>query len=185
MVLPLLTTLVYAFANNDASETPQAARPVWERFLERAWAVIVIDFLGTYLTSVGLAGTMSNDVAAAIVGIVATIVAILIVFADVAATVDDDPAVWSLLPRSISKSARAVTRPKVLARAVALYALGLLVFAVQESIVLLLTNAHAANVEFWSEVPLQTVATVPLAALTLVVYRDAAITAGLDRAKRN
>jgi hypothetical protein len=51
----------------------------------------------------------------------------------------------------------------------------LLLIALQGGAVLLLQYAHVpvADLPFWSEVPLYTIATPPLAALTVLVYLDA------------
>ncbi len=184
MVPALLTALVYAFVWNDAREKPLPDRAAWERFLERAWAVIVIDFAAAYVASIGAAGTASADAAAIGVGIVAMIASVLILFADVAATVDDDGTVWSLVPRAFLKSAAVAFRPSVLVRAIAIFAFQLLILAAQESIQLALTGAHVPNAEVWSTVPLPTLLVPPVAALTLLVYRDAALSVPGEREPR-
>lgn len=173
IVPPILTTLVYAFVSADARREPVPARVVWERFLERAWAVIVIDFVLTYVAAIGLSGTASADPLDAIVGILAIGLSVVLVFADAAATVDDDVTVWSLIPRAFGRSLVGACRGPVFLRALAILALQLLVFALENQLYALLTHLHVSDAAFWSQVPLLTVAVLPLSALTVLVYLDA------------
>jgi hypothetical protein len=168
---PLLTTLVYAFVWADSAEEPQPAASIWERVLERAWAVIVIDLLLTILINTGLIAILAQDPIDIVLGIVILVVAAPLVFADTSATVDEMP-VWWLLPGAFWRSVRAARGPAYL-RAIAILALILLSGLVQKPLFDWMQAAHIADAEFWSEVPLNAITVTPIAALTALVYRDA------------
>ncbi|MBV8491398.1 MAG: hypothetical protein JO199_12805 [Candidatus Eremiobacteraeota bacterium] len=170
---PLLTAFVYAFVWNDARETPYADRAAWERFLERAWAVIVIDFLLSFVLGLGLDGVFAQDATGALVGFLSLTLTLLVIFSDAVATVDDDGTVWSLVPRAFFKSVAAAVNPRVLPRAGLILALSVLVALAQNELVAAFAHARMAFADFWAFAPLGAVTTPPLAALTLLVYQDA------------
>ncbi|HKU80799.1 MAG TPA: hypothetical protein VJP76_01420 [Candidatus Tumulicola sp.] len=179
---PILTTLVYTVAAFDVRPPtgPDGERPrsfsLWERFLERSWAVIVIDFLLSYVLTLGLAGTASTDLAEMFGGIAIVTASAMLVFADASATADDDLTPLLVLPRAFARSVAAVWQPAVFPRAFALLALQLAVVALQSAAGALLLQAHVPNADFWAQIPLLDVAVVPLSALTMLVYLDAAAT---------
>jgi hypothetical protein len=168
---PLLTTLVYAFVWSDSDEAPQATAVTWERVLERAWVVIVIDLIFTILVGTGLSGIRTREPIEIGIGIVILLLAAQLVFADTSATVDEMP-VWWLLPGALWRSLR-IARGAVYLRAIAILALSLLSFLAQEPLFDWMQAMHVANAEFWAEVPLNAITVAPIAALTALVYRDA------------
>ncbi len=171
MLPPLLTTLVYAFVWSDSDEEPHANAATWERVLERAWAVIVIDLIFTILVGTGLRGIVTQDPLEIGIGIVILLLAAQLVFADTSATVDEMP-VWWLVPGALWRSLR-TARGGVYLRAIAILALSLLSFLAQEPLFDWMQAMHVVNAEFWSEVPLNAITVPPIAALTALVYRDA------------
>lgn len=173
IVLPILTTLVYGFVAADARPEPAAASSVWERVLERSWAVIVIDFVVSYVTALGLAGSTSPNALDLIAGLSAFALSVLFVFADASATVDGDVGVLTVIPYGFVRSVQAAWRRPVLPRALAIFSIQLLVAAVQIALGALLQRGHVADALFWSEIPLLTVVVPPLSALTVLVYLDA------------
>ncbi|MBV8148635.1 MAG: hypothetical protein JO092_06065 [Candidatus Eremiobacteraeota bacterium] len=172
VALPLLTALVYARVWGDSNEniTSQA---VWERFLERAWAVIVIDFFVSWLFErafvFGAAPTMLQQIGA----VLAYTLVLFIIFADAGATIDDGVTVWNVIPLSLLRSVLVTLNPITFARALALFFLNVIVVFGQFTLYSALAHSHAPQALFWSTVPLATVAQLPLAALTLLVYQDA------------
>jgi hypothetical protein len=175
VALPLLTALVYARVWGDSNEEvgPQA---VWERFLERAWAVIVIDFAITWLwTRAQLAG-FSSSAPLQIAGIFAFAAVLFFIFADASATIDDDMTVFNVIPRAFLRSAMVTLNPAIYLRALVLVAFNLLLIYGQFAIYFALVRFGVAQTLFWTAVPLPTLATAPLAALTLLVYQDAKAT---------
>jgi hypothetical protein len=181
VVLPLLTTLVYAFTWADSDEAPQTAASAWERVLERSWAVIVLDLAVGLVQGIGWASVQVADPIDVSLGIVVLVVTAPLVFADVSATVDEMP-VWWILPGAVWRAMRAA-RGTVYLRALALVALGLLVQLAQKPLYDVVAATHVANPEFWSQVPLYAIAVPPIAALTALVYRDATRKAANDDAQ--
>jgi hypothetical protein len=173
VVLPVLTTLTYAFVAADARGVPLDARSIWERFLERAWAVIVIDFFLTIVSGIGLTASIAQNPLDVAVGTAVFVFCALLVFSDASATIDDDATVWSVIPRSIANSVRTAWNRRTFVRALAIFSLQLVAFAVQIGLSAWFVQAHVRDGDFWSQVPLLTIVTPPLAALTALVYVDA------------
>ena len=173
IALPLLVTLAYAFVSADDREEPQPDALTWERFLERAWAVIVIDFLCGEVLTAGWVYSFANDALQVVVGVAAFGLSVLVIFADASATVDDDVNVWTVIPRAFLRSAAVALTPRVLVRALALFSLELLIVAAQNTLYFGLGGAPEPQRSFWASVPLLTLTAVPLSALVVLVYRDA------------
>lgn len=179
---PILTTLVYVVVAADVRLAPEGtdgahpAPPLWERFLERSWAVIVIDFVLSYVLAFGLGATASPEIADVFGGIAVVALGAMFVFADASAAADDDLTPLTVLPRAFARSVAAVWQPAIFPRAFALLALQLLIVALQSAAYALFLEAHVANAEFWSQIPLLGIATVPLSTLTMLVYLDATAT---------
>lgn len=170
---PLLTALAYAFALGDSDAAREGTIGPWERFLERAWAVIIIDFVTANVSFYSLALTASGDFLAIAVGFAGILLSTAIVFADTSATADDGVSVWLLVPHAFVASVRTALQPTVFMRAVVLFSLNILAFALAQSLLAALTQAHVPHADFWSLAVVQTLATVPLAVLTMLIYRDA------------
>jgi hypothetical protein len=168
---PLYTTLVYAFVWADCADTPQSAASTWERVLERAWAVIVIDLVFSIFVNTGLSGIVTQDPVEVVLGIVILMISATLTFADTSATVDEMP-VWWLLPGALWRSLR-IARGQVYLRAIAILALALIPAILQVPLFDWMHHAEIANAEFWSTVPLDAITVAPIAALTALVYREA------------
>ncbi|HEY5425896.1 MAG TPA: hypothetical protein VIJ77_05035 [Candidatus Tumulicola sp.] len=173
VVLPILTTLVYAFVAADTRPEPMPAAAAWERFLERSWAVVIIDFVLAYIGAIGLSGASSAAPVGAIVGILALGLSAALVFTDAAATVDDDVTVASVIPHAFVRGLTTAWRWPIFPRAIAIFSIQLIVYALENATFTLLQHRHVAEPEFWSQVPILTLVVPPLAALTGLVYLDA------------
>ncbi len=172
IVPALLVTLVYAFVDADSKAEPPPAAAIWERVLERSWAVIVIDFFTSIVVAVGVSGTATGSPLDMLIGALVLLLSALLVFADASATVDDGIPFWWLLPAAFQRSILASWRGPALVRAIAILAMWLTVTGASGSLVSVLTHAHVANADFWAQVPIEAIVTPPLAALTVLVYRD-------------
>jgi hypothetical protein len=173
IAVPLVTALVYAFVSADAGESPVAQSLVWERFLERAWAVIIIDFLLSYVWTAALIYSTSAKPVELLAGLAAFGFSVLAVFADAGAVADDDVTVWTVIPRAFVRSVATAWNGTVFVRALAIVSFALLEFLAQTLLYAALVRVNAWQADFWAQVPLATIVAVPLAALTIVVYRDA------------
>jgi len=169
LVLPALTTIVYAYTLNDArggTENP------WARVLERLWAVIVIDFLTTVLSWLGQAFALAGDILDLLTGAAITFFYVLLILADASAVVDDEHDWLLLIPRSFGHSFSLSWRKENLWRVLVLFAvqavIATMVFALQGVL-----DAHKVPyADFWAAVPLLTLTTPPFAALAALVYMD-------------
>ena len=173
IAIPLVTALVYAFVSADDAESPVAENLVWERFLERAWAVIVIDFLLSYVWTAALVYSTSSKIVELLAGLAAFGFSVVAVFADAGAVVDDDVTVWTVIPRAILRSVATAWSSTIFMRALAIVSFALLAFVAQSSLYIALTHFNVSQADFWAQVPIATVITPPLAAITVIVYRDA------------
>jgi hypothetical protein len=175
IVLPILTTLVYAFVAADARGKSVPAAAIWERFLERTWAVIVIDFILNQIVTIGIADSQSADPLDLLVGFLVFGLSTLLVFTDAGATSDDDVTVWSVIPRAFVRGVLAAWNRQIFPRALAIFSIWLLVNEIQLGALSALQNAHMplSQALFWTLIPLGTLVTPPLAALTVLVYLDA------------
>jgi hypothetical protein len=169
----LLTTLVYAFVSADATEEPPPQPSVWERFLERAWAVIVIDFVCSEITAIGLVFLESGQTLQVLGGFLAFGLSVLVIFADASATIDDDVTVWNVIPRAFLHSMSVTFGLRAFSRALALFSLQLLLFVAANLVYVSFGHIPAVERSFWAFVPLSTVVTVPFSALLVLVYADA------------
>lgn len=173
IAIPLVVALVYAFVSADAAETPVPESLTWERFLERAWAVIVIDVLLNRLTLAALDYSTSSNPLELIGGLLAFTFVMLTVFADTSATLDDDVTVWTVIPRAVLRSIATSWNSVTFVRALAIFSAELLTVPVQSVLYVAMTHFGVPQALFWSQIPLATFVTPPLAAITAVVYRDA------------
>jgi hypothetical protein len=162
IILPVLTTIVYAFASADAKPGGPAAGQAWERVLERAWAVIVIDFLYALVVGTGMDASLRSSPAGVLTAVVSLSLGVFLIFADASATLDDGIAVWWIVPVSLLRSIAVTLRAPVFSRALVIFSLQLLVYV--------LASLVAAP---WAQIVLNSAAVPPIAALTALVYRDA------------
>jgi len=173
IAIPLLVTLVYAFVSADTGESTVAESLIWERFLERAWAVIVLDFLLNDVTNAAMIYSTSANALEMIAGLAAFMFSVLTVFADAGAVVDDDVTVWTVIPRSLLRSILTTWNSAIFIRALAIFSLWLLAFVAESALYIGLTHFGIPQAIFWGDVPIATLVTPPIAAITVVVYRDA------------
>ncbi len=173
IAVPLINALVYAFVSADSAESSIAQTLIWERFLERAWAVIVLDFLISYIWTAALIYSTSAKPLELLAGLAAFGFCVVAVFADAAAVVDDDVSVWNVLPRSLVRSIATAWNSTMFVRALAIVSLSLLEFVAQNVSYFALMHFNVPQAEFWAEIPIATILAPPLAAITVVVYRDA------------
>lgn len=173
IVLPVLVTATYAIAAAARASQPVARSAVWERVLERSWAVILIDFFIVFLTAIAIGSSLQSDWLDRVLGVVALLYTATLVFADAIATIVDDVSFWALLPTALWMSVRIAWTPGTFIRTIWLLCIGLLLTLAQNEIFHLLTLQHVGHADVWAEIPLATFATVPLSVLVLLVYVDA------------
>lgn len=170
IVAPILQTVVYAFTAADLSEERDHAW-AWGRVLERAWAVIVIDFL---LWFVNVSALQTGDgILSFLVASFYMLVGATLLFSDVSATIDDEESLLLLIPRSFVRSIAATWQSGIIWQALALYFLGVLLSLGSLGLQVQFDSLHIPQAAFWANIPLGTLLTPPLSALTALVYLNA------------
>jgi hypothetical protein len=169
IVPPLLITIVTVFIAGDATGTMTVAQR-WERILERAWAVIIIDMGITFVGSSGLvtmqAGAHGGDPGNLLFGFLAMLLSGMLVYAEPFALLEARVQALTVIPFAILRSMMLawVNLSRIFALlAVAIAADMISLFVLQKS-----PQADAA----WVEIVIDTLLTAPLAALFTVAYLD-------------
>jgi hypothetical protein len=169
IVPPLLITIVIVFIAGDATGTLTVAQR-WERILERAWAIIIIDMGITFVGSSGLvtmqAGAHGADAQNLLFGFLAMLLSGMLVYAEPFALVEAEIHALTVIPFAILRSMMLawVNISRIFALlAVAIAADMISLFIEQKA-------SHAGAV--WVEMIVDTLLTAPLAALFTVAYLD-------------
>lgn len=167
---PLVTVVVTVFVGADATGTLTIAQR-WERIVERAWAIVILDVGLSFVQTSGL-GTMlagSSDAGDIIMGFLTLVLSAMLVYAEPFTALEKDAQPLTLLPFAILRSMMLawVNLSRVFS-----------LFAVQVAVIiatLLLDQAAKSsgfNVTLWVDLPFGTFITAPLAALFTVAYLD-------------
>lgn len=167
---PLVTVVVTVFVGADATGTLTIAQR-WERIVERAWAIVILDVGLSFVQTSGL-GTMlagSSDAGDIIMGFLTLVLSAMLVYAEPFTALEKDAQPLTLLPFAILRSMMLawVNLSRVFS-----------LFAVQVAVIiatLLLDQAAKSsgfNVTLWVDLPFGAFITAPLAALFTVAYLD-------------
>lgn len=172
---PIIVTVVYVHAKNDAMEDGAPASDLWGRVLERLWAVILIDFAATGLTFVfglGLATAFATAGSAAdlFAGAFGLLAFGLIMFADVHASVSESVSTLMLLPDAIAVSAGLAARNP--SRVLFLLALSIFISTGSSFAYGALHQHHVPNDAFWADLLFEVIFAAPLAAVITAFYVD-------------
>lgn len=172
VLLPLLTTVVYAFAG-ASTETPRISP--WLLALERAWAVLIIDFIVGFFQSNAFAVAVDGHFFDELLGVGTLLISAPLLLADVDAVLSTDESIWFLVPLALLKSLRIGMRPHVFARVAALLVLEI---AIQGFTIWLHPQLNARHIPHLTLIAdfLPTLLCVPfLGSLTLLIYREACV----------
>lgn len=142
------------------------------RALERAWAVIVINFVMTYIFAEGIGAIGVGNIVDRILGIILLLFAASLIFAEVIAVTIDDERWWMLVPSSVGTSVRISWTGSVMWRVLALFALAIVPTFLESGLGDALTKAHVSHPDFWGSFPLSIVWSIPLNVLTTLVFFD-------------
>jgi hypothetical protein len=176
LVVPIVVAIAYAFTAADAAAN-RDARSVWLRILERAWAVIVIDFVLDFITESAIASVKQGGLLDLLMGSLTQLLAATLVFVDVAAVLDDDDNWLLLVPRAFGRGIALAWQPGNLWRCFVIYSLQFVVFAIGVAVLALFERFGIRGGTFWAFLALGTVLAPPISAFTVLVYFDAA---GID-----
>lgn len=170
---PILVTLVYAFVAADMKPEPESNAAISARALERVWAVIVIDFLATFLFENGLGDLSIGSIIGSMLGTLLLFFTALLTFADVSATIDPAPNMITLIPHALVRGVLTALRPRMLYRVFILFTAQFSVGFGASAILSGLRATHTPHAMLWSIIPIGALAAVPFAAVTVALYLDA------------
>jgi hypothetical protein len=159
VVNSLAATIIYAFTLGDVDGFSPSL--TWLRVLERAWAVVVVSLIQTFVIAIGLAALRFGDIVDRIYAIPLLLGGVCLNFSDVDAVVTEDDRVLLLVPQALLRSFRATWTGTTMLRAIALVFTQVLVDRVCEPL-------HPL-----AQVSIDTLVFVPIAVLTVYVYLDA------------
>lgn len=167
----VLTTIVSAQAKGDIDGSTAAA--VWSRVLERLWAVVIVDFIVSFVGWAGVLTLSAGDIVNRIIAIPILLIAAATVFSESIAVVVDDEQWWFLVVRAIGTSVRTSLAGSNLRRAIVLFALQFVPTAVSALVSSASAQHHVTVTSFWRDVPLGIVYSIPLDALIVLAFFDA------------
>ena len=180
VIMPLQSAAIFAFVAADSRAEPVTAARTWSRALERVWAVVVIDYLGSAILTWGLGGTAQDGASSGIRAVFSIFVGIALIFADAASVVEDEDGSESalvrvalLVPRSIMRSVELVLLGGFVIRALVLFGFWIGAQLVGAGLGIALLHGHVPHVDFWVFCAIPTLANAPMAAATMVFYVDA------------
>ena len=171
---PIFVAVVTGFAYGDLRNDASTGS-IWARILERAWAVIVVDFIVNFVTELGMQSLASADLVARILSVGVLIVSISFVFADVHAVVTDDADPWPLLPlRALGASMASAWQGLTFARATIVFALsGPLAEFATSAIRFELARSGVAQPDLWAQAPIVVLLLPFVQTFATFVYLDA------------
>lgn len=102
--MPLMNAVVILNAGADAAGTLPTMRARVERFLERAWAIIVIDAGITLVGQVGFDNMASTDAMQMLQGLLVMFLAAMLVYAEPFACLENETQTLTLVPFAILRS---------------------------------------------------------------------------------
>jgi hypothetical protein len=147
-------------------------RAAMSRALERAWAVILINFAVSYIQLVGISALAAGNILDRVLAIVLLLFSASLIFAEVVAVTIEEERWWMLVPSALGTSVRVAWSGSVMWRALALFALSIVPWFLETGLSDAMTKAHVTHADFWSSLPLGIIWAVPLDVLTTLVLFD-------------
>lgn len=172
LITPILVTLVNAGVASDRCGERVPARYLFERVLERLWAVIIIDLIVTSILGAGADALNTGDALGILLGLAILFMGGTLFFADVYASTEPKPSMLTILPLSFMRSSALAWQNGNILRVCYLIGSQAAVALLITLLGIVLKHEHAANTEFWANLPLSTLSAGPFAALFTVVYYD-------------
>lgn len=171
---PLAIVVVTVFAGSDARDVMPCASERWARVVERAWTVIVMDVLLSFVQYVGFASMQSTAAIDIAEGTLVLFLGAMLVYAEPYLCMDDHlaPLKW---PDALAAVPQAILRSMMLSwvnmsRVLLLFMVQLAVAVA--TIYFNFAMARRPDTATLGAMALTTLASVPLAALFAVAYLD-------------
>lgn len=166
---PLISTVVMVYVYADATGDLCAAGTRWERIIERAWAMIVIDVAITFVQETSLAMLPGPGFSTILAGFLALLFTAMLVYAEPFICSEKGVGALVLIPLSLYRSM--ILAWVNMSRIFALFAV---VLAIATAFQLIDSNVHGPEAErtVWIALALPTFVMAPLAALFTVAFLD-------------
>jgi hypothetical protein len=162
-------TIAIARVKADVDETGE----VWPRVLERLWAVVIVNFIASYVMLYGYTLLISGDTTERFLSIPILLLAAGVVFAESVAVVTDEDHWRFLVVRAIGTSIRTAWSGSTLWRAIVLLFLQFVPAVLGAALAAAFTRNHQTLPSFWSDVPLGILFAIPLDVLIVLAFFDA------------
>ncbi|HLI96465.1 MAG TPA: hypothetical protein VKT72_10320 [Candidatus Baltobacteraceae bacterium] len=165
---PLVITAVTVFVSADATGTLSLAQR-WERVLERAWAIIIIDVGLSFVNASGLQTVQAGDALDVVFGFLTLLLSGMLLYAEPFAAIEKDTQTLTIVPFAILRSMMLawVNMSRVFALLAVQIALDIAVLLAEQGAL------HAGiDARLWVDLLMQTLLAAPLAALYTVAYLD-------------
>ncbi|MBV9269796.1 MAG: hypothetical protein JO165_01790 [Candidatus Eremiobacteraeota bacterium] len=167
LISPLFGTLAILVAARDAGYFHE---PFTGRFLDRAWAVIVLQFVISLLRLFSETTLASAGPGSVFLGTIVLTSVALLIYSPVDACLREEGAPLTLLPNALSQSIALSWRR--VSRAFGMFAVILSVEMIEQLTFLTLVNRHVANPEFWANIPFDPFATMVISVIVTAAYID-------------
>jgi len=163
IALPLVASFIYLWVTDLPDGSPRPLKDALERLLDRSWGVLVIDLVLSLLQALTTAPSMLLWDLLLVPLLAATI------YADVAATLDDEIPALALLPHAVARTFSLAMQPRNFGRMCLLLAAQFGLQAILLELALLLPHGTRAD----GTLVLAIVAQVALAAVTARTFVEA------------
>lgn len=168
---PLVAVVATVYAGADACGILPTARERWARIIERAWAIILIDFLITFLWGNGVDAVAggASDFGTLTLGMLLLILDAMLVYAEPFICLEEDVRMRTLLPFALLRSMMLAWTN--MSRVFSLFAinLGLTIVSLFAHSTAKAQGMHDPN---WIDLALVAFFTAPMAVLITVAYLD-------------
>jgi len=167
LIAPLFGTIAILVAARDGGYLQE---PIASRFLDRAWAVIILQFLLSMLRLTSEVTLASGGGAGLFAGTVVLTFVALMLYSPVDACLREDGAPLTLLPNAIAQSL--ILSWRRISRAFGMFAIVLSVEMIELLTLVALINRHVPNAEFWANIPIDPCATILIFVIVTAAYID-------------
>jgi hypothetical protein len=174
VVTSLANAVIYACVQADVDGAEPAT--IWARALERAWAVVVFTIVQWVFLSFGQSLIVfGGDLLNRGFGIIALMMGLTLIFADVDAVVSEDDRWWLLVPTGLTNSIRAVWTGSTMLRVIGVFLVSFLLqeLAASTQFVAWLQGIRIHDAAFWAATVLDALMLAPFGILTVLIYFDA------------
>lgn len=170
IVQPIITAVLYALVSPRIPLTSTRIH----HGIERAWAVILLDFALSFIQTLAVGSIQTNSFLDALLGGILLSATAFLIFADVDAVIGSHPTLLGLIPVALIRSVRTASQRGIYLRAYFILILQLAIFAAGVALTGALSHRVSADLAGFIVPVAVGLATLPLmATFTALVYAEA------------